>query len=71
MLMTKLTNSMEVIGKNILVSPLSLKISPGNLPNQLNIHGANFIIIPAKINKIPINTNQRDMFKIILIYRGQ
>ena len=65
MLRIKLIKSMEVIGKNILVSPLSLKISPGNLPNQLNIHGMNFVIKPITINKTPIYINQRDMFEII------
>jgi len=32
--------SMDVSGMKILARPVPMRISPGNLPNQLNSHGA-------------------------------
>lgn len=54
-----LTIIIEVIGTNIIPRSLSERISPGNLPNQLNTHGAKCIITPSANIPKPANIIQR------------
>ena len=50
---------MDVMGINILLRSVSIRISPGNLPNQLKSQGAKCNIAPIAININPAVISQR------------
>jgi len=54
-----LTTNMDVMGINILLRSVSIRISPGNLPNQLKSQGAKCNIAPIAININPAVISQR------------
>ncbi len=54
-----LTMIIEVMGMKILLRPLSIRISPGSLPNQFSNQGANCKISPKARIIEPAMSNQR------------
>ncbi len=58
---TMLSNSMDVMGMIILRRSVSIRISPGNLPNQLISQGAICSMVPIMINTNPAAISQRPM----------
>lgn len=58
-LTTMLTISMEVMGINSLPRSVSIRISPGNFPNQFSNQGAKCNVAPIMSNVAPAIINQR------------
>jgi hypothetical protein len=54
-----LMSTIDTMGIKILYLSVSMHISPGNLPNHFNSHGAKCSIIPTTISIIPIIIIQR------------
>jgi hypothetical protein len=54
-----LISSMDVMGINMVVRSLTIRISPGSLPNQLKNQGAKCNIVPMTININPAVIIQR------------
>ena len=64
------TNSMEVMGINMVVRSLTIRMSPGSLPNQLKSQGAKCSIVPMTININPAAIIQRPIITFGPIMNG-
>lgn len=56
----------EVIGKKTLLFSFSIRISPGNFPNQLNNPGKKYKRMPAATRIIPAIINHRDINDVLV-----
>ena len=65
-----LTMIIDVMGMNILLRPLSIRISPGSLPNQFSNQGANWKISPKARMIEPTMMSQRVISGLIIFYAG-
>ena len=65
-----LISTMEVIGINTLLCSLSIRISPGSLPNQRKTPGAKYRISPTITKIIPAIINQRAIIPAFLFMTG-
>jgi len=59
-----LTGSMDVMGINMVVRSLTMRMSPGSLPNQLKSQGAKCSIVPITININPAAIIQRPIITL-------
>ena len=65
-----LISSMDVMGINMVVRSLTIRMSPGSLPNQLKSQGAKCSIIPITININPAAMIQRPIITFGPIMNG-
>mgnify|MGYP001819478126 FL=1 len=62
-----LTIIIDVMGIKILLRPLSIRISPGSLPNQFSNQGANWKISPKARITEPAMMNQRAISSLTVV----
>jgi len=62
-----LTMIIDVMGMKILLRPLSIRISPGSLPNQFSNQGANWKISPKTRSIEPAMMSQRAISSLTFV----